>query len=187
MAAGATVACEDLSFPGATVATDDLVVLAQAADAPAPGTASFWVTNAATRVRSLRHPDAFNTLYLELRFPAGSLDQLDGQPLGADDSVLVTVEPLAGGYGFSLSPDGLTFAAGAQPAALFAFGRYGDASVADGEPSFPDREAYLAALEVWRDVGLDAWSVARGSSAAGVDAMSASLDAAGRYWLAAAR
>jgi hypothetical protein len=174
----------DVTVPNDTpVTTRDLVVLGLDAGAPAPAGASFWVTNAGATVRTLRHPDAFNTLYLELRFAAGGLASLDGQPLGSGDSVLVSITPLSGGYGFTLGPAGLAFAGDALPTALFSFGRYADPSVADG--LFPTSEAYVGALEVWRETGSDRWSVARGSSVAGIDEIRATVEAPGRYWLAA--
>jgi hypothetical protein len=161
----------------------DLVVLGLAPTAPAPAPAVFYVSNARTTIRAVRHPDAFNTLYLELQFEPGALASLDGAPLGAGDSVLITVTPLAGAYGFTLSPAGLVFAEGAAPAALFAYARYADPSVADGV--FASREAYVNALDVWAEVGSDRWDVASGSGPAGVDEVRASIEAAGRYRLAA--
>lgn len=177
-------ACVDVTSPGnTTVATSDLVVLALDPAAPTPPAASFYVGNAGSTVRTLRHADAFNTLYLELRFAAGGLVSLNGQPLGAGDSVLVTVTPLAGGYGFTLAPAGLVFASGAAPTALFSFGRYADAGVADG--IFASRDAFVAALDVWAEVGVERWSVAAGSGSAGIDEIRATVAAPGRYWLAA--
>jgi hypothetical protein len=133
-------------------------------------------------VRTLRHPDQFNTLYLELRFPAGALASLNGQLLAAEDSVEVTVQALPGGYGFTLSPSGLVFS-DSPPTALFSFGRYADPSAALAV--FPDREAYLAALDIWSEVGVDRWATARGSGPAGIDEVRATAEAPGRFRLAA--
>lgn len=181
LAAG--LACADIGLPGdATVPTADLVVLDLQTTAPAPAAATFTVPNDRATVQTIRHPDPFNTLYLELRFPAGALQALNGAPLGAGDSVEVTVQPLAGGYGFTLSPSGLTFT-GSAPTALLSFGRYADASA--GAAAFGDTDAYLAALELWTEVGLGRWAVARGSGPAGVDEVRASMDAPGSYLLAA--
>ena len=178
-------ACTDLLPPDqTTVATADLVVLGLAPEAPAPATASFYVLNGATTVRTLRHADAFSTLYLELRFDPGALASLNGTPLASTDSVLITVTPLTGEYGFTLSPAGVAFTEGFLPTAVFSFGRYADPSVADG--LFASREGYVAALEVWREVGFDEWAVAAGSGPAGVDEVRASIEAGGRFWLAAA-
>jgi hypothetical protein len=159
------------------------VVLGLASAAPAPAPATFWVSNARTTVRTLRHADAFNTLYLELTFAPGALASLNGGALASDDSVLVTVTPLPGEYGFTLAPSGLVFTSGLAPAAVVSYGRYADPSVADG--LFGSRDAYLNALDIWREVEFDRWAVARGSGPAGVDERQARLDAAGRYWLAA--
>jgi hypothetical protein len=180
----AAAACVDVTLPeDATVSTADLVVLPLDAAAPPPQPASFYVTNAAAAVRTLRHPDAFNTLYLELRFAAGGIASLNGQPVGPADSVLVTVTPLAAGYGFTLAPAGLTFTPGIQPTALLSFGRYGDASMADG--LFTSRDAYVAALDIWTEVGVERWSVARNSVATGIDEVRATVEAPGRFRLAA--
>jgi hypothetical protein len=163
------------------VTTDDLVVLDLQGVAPAPAVATFMVSNDRATVRAIRHPDAFNTLYLELRFPAGSLGSLDGTAIGPADSVEVTVQPLAGGYGFTLSPSGLVLTA--APTALFSFGRYADPSA--GTAAFGDTDAYLDALELWAEVTPDRWTIARGSGPAGVDEVQASVDAPGIYVLAA--
>ncbi|MDH3495799.1 MAG: hypothetical protein OER21_03490 [Gemmatimonadota bacterium] len=181
-------ACEDLGpIGGTTVPTADLVVLPLAGGAPAASAATFWVSNRTPVVRSLRHPDAFNTLYLELRFPAGCLSSLNGQPLTVNDSVLVTVAPRAGGYGFTLSPSGLVFTLASTPSVTLSYGRYADPSVADGVPTYPDRASYLAALEIWEEATVDRWRVARGSSATGVDELGAAVDAPGAFLVAARR
>jgi hypothetical protein len=178
-------ACTDLLPPDeTTVATADLVVLGLAAEAPQPASASFYVLNGATTVRTLRHADAFSTLYLELRFDPGALASLNGTLLSSADSVLITVTPLSREYGFTLAPAGLVFTEGFTPTAAFSFGRYADPSVADG--LFASREGYVAALEVWRETGFDEWAVAAGSGPGGVDEVRASIEAGGRYWLAAA-
>ncbi len=184
----AAAACQDVSFPGTTTVTgNDLLVLGLASSAQPPAAQTFWVSNGAALVRTLRHPDPFNTLYLQVSFPAGSLESLNGQPLATDDSVQVTVEPLAGGYGFTLSPGGLVFSSQHPPVALFSFGKYADASVADGDPSFPTTADYLDALEIWQEVGVDRWQVAPASQSAGVDEVRCTADAPGRYRLAARR
>jgi hypothetical protein len=179
----AASACTDVGLPGdQSVPTADLVVLALDAGAPVPVSTTFFVPNGRSTVRTLLHPDQFNTLYLELRFPAGALASLNGQTLTTDDSVQVTVGPLAGGYGFTLSSSGLTFTENA-PTALLSFGRYADPSA--GIAAFPDREGYLAALDIWNEVALDRWAIARGSGSAGIDEVRATVDAPGRFRLAA--
>lgn len=179
-------ACTDvLPTDGRTVASADLVVLPQDPAAPPPASAAFWVPNGRTVTHSLYHPDPQSNLYARLTFPAGSLVSLDGTPLGTSDSVLVTVTPRAGGYGITLSPSGLALSERAAPSVLFAFGRYGDPDAAAG--AYPDRDAFLAALEVWEEVGFDRWGVAAGSGPAGVDEVRGIIGAPGRLWLAAER
>jgi len=184
-AAAAALACADLGLPGdETVATADLMVLDLQTSAPTPSAATFVVPNDRASVRTIRHPDAFNTLYLELRFPAGALASLNGVAVGPADSVEITVQPRPGGYGFTLSPSGLVFTAN-RPTALLSFGRYADP--ADGAAVFGGTDTYLAALELWAEVRIDRWAVAPGSGPAGVDEVRASVDAPGEYLLAAAR
>lgn len=178
------MACTDLLPPDqTTVATADLVVLGLAPAAPAPAAAAFYVSNARTTVRALRHADAFSTLYLELEFAPGALASLNGAPLGSGDSVLVTVTPLPDAYGFTIAPAGLAFTPALAPTVVFSFARYADPSVADG--LFDSRDAYVGALDVWGEVGFDEWAVAAGSGPAGVDEIRATLETAGRYWVAA--
>jgi hypothetical protein len=162
-------------------------VLPLAASAPPLFPVSFYVSNASPTFHAIRHADAFNTLYIELQFPAGCMSSLNGTPLSVTDSVLVTVEPRAGGYGFTLSPSGLVFTLGSTPSVTFSFARYADATVADTVPSFADRAAYLAALDVWQEVTVGRWRVARGSSPGGVDEIGAAVDVPGEFVLAAAR
>jgi hypothetical protein len=177
-------ACADIGLPGdLTVPTADLLVLGMQVSAPAPAPAAFYVPNDRATVRTIRHPDAFNTLYLELRFPAGALESLNGTALAPDDSVEIAVQPLTGRYGFALSASGLAFSAAHAPSALLSFGRYADP--ADGAAAFGETDGYLAALALWTEVGLDRWAVARGSGPAGVDEIRALIDAPGSFLLAA--
>jgi hypothetical protein len=187
LAAGAA-ACGDVVSPGGgTVPTADLVTLPLGSTAPPVASATFWVSNRTPVVRTLRHSDPQLNPYIELRFPAGCLSRLNGVQLTVTDSVLVTVDPLPGGYGFTLSPSGLEFTLSSTPTVTFFFARYADLSVADTVPTFADRAAYAAALDVWEEVTVDRWRIARGSSAVGVDEISSAVDAPGQFRLAASR
>lgn len=141
---------------------------------PAVPAVQSWVVNSRLTVLRLQHADAFNQLYAEVRFPPGALASLDGQPLAAGDSLLVTLRARAGGYGLTIAPAGVEFTSGSRPSVLFSYGRYGDLSVADGT-SYASRDAYADALDVWRETGLDRWTVASGSGSAGLDAVGAVL------------
>lgn len=182
----ALVAC-DVQLPiDETHSLSELLVLAQQPDAAPVAGATFWVANDRETVRRLQHQDAFNQLYAELRFPIGALGTIDGQPVATTDSVLITVEPRTGAYGLSLGPSGLTFTSGGRPSVTFAYGRYGDLSIADGS-SYTSRDAFANALDVWEEIGFDRWRIASRSGAAGLDAVSASIAAAGEIVLAAPR
>jgi hypothetical protein len=188
LAVAGLLACQDIGVPtDTTVPTSDLVVLPLAASAPAPFPLTFYAYNGKPVVQTIRHADAFNTVYLELQFPAGCLSSLNGTPLSVTDSLLVTVQPRSDGYGFTLSPSGLVFTLGSTPSVTFSFGRYADASVADTVPGFANRQAYLSALDVWQEVTIGRWRIARGSSPSGVDEIGAAVDAPGEFVLAAAR
>ncbi len=169
------------------LSTAELLVLPQTAGAPAPVAKGFWVFNTRPTAHRLQHNDSFNTLYLELQFPIGTLASLNGTPLEANDSAFVTVDPLAGAYGFTISPSGLAFRTDNTPTATFSFAFYGDASIADGSEKYASPIGYFAALDIWREVTVDRWRVAGGSNPAGTDAVEAAVEATGDYVLAAPR
>ena len=180
--------CSDLALPAnELVAISDLLVLSQRANAPAPVSRSFWVSNSRTSVERLNHPDAFNTLYLELAFPARSLDSLDDAPLADGDSVYVTVSTRLGAYGFTLSPSGLVFSAGSEPSATFSFSVYGDASARSASSKYTTNAEFVAALDIWREVSVDRWQVAPNSRPSGIDAIISTVEASGLFVLAAPR
>jgi hypothetical protein len=181
------VACSDLGpVEDATVSTQELLVLPRQAGTPTVAQSSFFVLNNATTVRRLLHADAFNTLYLELRFPNGSLGSLNGQAVAAADSVLVTVQPRAGGYGLVLSPNGLEFTS-ARPAATLSFAQYGDLSVADGSATYASRSAYADALALWFEITPGRWHRVSGSGFDGGDAVTGPIAEPGTYVVAAPR
>lgn len=188
VAALTALACGDLGPPGGeTVPTADLLLLPLAAGAPAPASASFWVRNDRLRERQLTHPDDFNTPYLELSVPPGTLASLDGVPLAVGDSVLVAVQPWPGAYGLTLSPAGLAFTLDATPTVTFFYGVYGDLGVADGSPHYATRADYAAALGLWYEVTPGRWRATRSSGPAGADAVGGPIDNPGTYVLAALR
>jgi hypothetical protein len=151
-----------------------------------PASVSFYVANSRAELRRLPHPDAFNSLYLQVEFPTNALSSLSGTPLGPDDSVLVTLEPEPDGYGVTLRPSGLQFTSGRGPTASFVYAAYGDLSVADRSPTYASRAAYAAALAIWENVGPDRWQSVPGS-ATGNETVTAHLPAPGTYLVAARR
>ncbi len=181
-------ACEKLVAPGGPrLTTGELIVLPVQTAAAAPAPATLFVSNGRSTVRNLIHADAFSTQYARLLFPAGSLASLNGQPLGSGDSVLVTVQARPGQYGITISPRGLSLSAGSLPTVVFSFGRYGDFTVAGSSTRYASAQEYATALDVWREVTADGWSMATGSRTAGTDAVEAQIEAPGDYAVAAPR
>lgn len=182
-----SLACRDALLPaGDAVGTEELIFLALQPDAPPVEAVTFYASNVHLTVRTLRHTDAVNSAFVEVRFPPGSLVSLDGQPLLDTDSVLVTIEPRPGVYGIRISPAGLAFTLSNTPEASFFLARYADLSVADGSARYPTRNDYAAALDVWQEIDLDLWRVAKGSSPTPSSA-AAGLDEPGEYGVAARR
>jgi len=165
----------------------DLLVLSQQANAPAPATQSFWIANSRSSAERFNHPDTFNTLYLELSFPANSMISRGGVPLTDDDSVYVTVDPRPGSYGFTLSPSDIVFSSNASPTATFSVSVYGDASVANTSTRYTSNAEFVAALDIWREVSVDRWQIAPGSRSPGIDTFIANVESSGQFVLAAPR
>lgn len=179
-------ACSDLALPSDDLLTiADLLVLDQQANAPAPASRSFWVSNSRSSVERINHPDAFNTLYLELTFPAHSLVSLGGSLLTDEDSVYVTVDPRSVTYGFILSPADIVFSSNASPSATISFSVYGDASSGGASQTYTSNADFVAALDIWREVSVDRWQVAPGSRSPGIDSFIANVEASGQFVLAA--
>jgi len=181
-------ACSDLGLPSHELSTlADLLVLLQQANAPEPQSKSFWVSNTRQSVQRINHPDAYNTLYLELTFPAHSLSSLNGIAVGEADSVYVTIDPRPGSYGITISPAGISFDAGARPTATFSFSVYGDASAASLSARYDNSADFVAALDIWRETAVDQWEVVPGSGASGTDAVRGSVESSGSFLVAAPR
>jgi hypothetical protein len=188
MASALTAGCGDVLDPEAQVlALSELLILAQQPTAPPPPTVTFHVLNSKITARSIVHADEFNTPFLTIEFPTSCLASIDGQTLGQGDSVLVTIRPAAGQYGFTLSPLGLTLTNGCGATAKLSFGRYGDLSVADGSSTYLDRAAYAAALDLWQETGPDRWEVVQGSRPSGNDSVEGAVAGSDSYLLAAPR
>ncbi len=179
-------ACTDLGLPdGGVVGTADLFILPLQSTAPAPATGTFVVLNDRTVVRQIIHQDAFNTPFLELRFPGGSIVQVGGTPIGPSDSVTVVAQPAGGTYGVRLSPGDLEFDSSALPSVRFFYGQYGDLNVSSG--AFDSPGDYADALALWYEVTPGRWERVAGSGPDGIDAVLGSLAQPGTYLVAAVR
>lgn len=179
-------ACGDLTVPiDETLSTADLLILRLQGAAPAPQPASFVVSNARRTVGRLTHDDGFNTLYVELDFPAGSLEALDGSPLGPEDSLAVAVSPRGGEYGMTLSPAGLELGSGVSMS--FFFGSYADPMTLGGSTSYASWAEFVKVLAVWEEVTPGLWRRVGGSGVTPADEATAPLSEAGTFVVAAPR
>jgi hypothetical protein len=182
------VSCSDLTPPPAEVlGIADLLILSQQPNAPEPARETFWVYNSRQTIVRVNHPDNFNTLYLELSFPAQSLESLNGAEVSTTDSLEISIDPRSGEYGFVLSPSGVVFRSGATPTVIFSFSVYGDASAGNNSSTYNSSAEYVAALDVWYEITVDEWRMASNSRGSGIDEVSATLDGSGRFVLAAPR
>ncbi len=173
--------------PQSPIPSSELLILPLQGSAPVPAAATFNVSNMAATVRVIVHDDQFNTPFLTLEFPAGCVESVAGQSLGQGESASLTAAPTSGLYGFTLSPSSLILTDGCGSTAKFSFGRYADLGVADGSATYLDRAAYAAALELWRETGLDRWEIVPQSGPSGNDAIEGNMEASGSYVLAAPR
>jgi hypothetical protein len=180
--------CSDLGPPAdTTLRGADLLPVGLSGEAPAAASTSVWIPNARTTTVRLVHPDGFNSPYVEVEFPSGTLESLNGVPLTAADSVLVSLTPEVDGYGLTLSPAGLELAPGAVLTARFVLAAYGDLSVADGSDTYASRTAYAEALALWREIGIDLWERISGSRFTAGDIVTGKIAGPGRYRVAAPR
>jgi hypothetical protein len=185
--AAITLSCgEEISGP-TTVATGDLLILAMQATAPTVPPSSFFAYNSRLTTERLLHSDPANTLFMQLNVPARVLSSLNGVPLTLQDSVLLTIQPTAGIYGFTLSPSGLAFTLGEVPTARVSFAVYGDFTVVDDSPSYESAGQYAAALQFWFEVTPGRWRPVTSSRLSGTDAVEGPIDEPGIYIVAAPR
>lgn len=157
------------------------------ATAPAVPASSFFAHNSRLTTERLLHSDPANTLFMQLNVPAGTLSSLNGVPLTLQDSVLLTVQPTAGIYGFTLSPSGLAFTLGEVPTARVSFAVYGDFTVVNDSPSYESAGQYAAALQFWFEVTPGRWRPVTSSRLSGADAVEGPIDQPGIYVVAALR
>lgn len=163
------------------------MILPTQAAAPTVPPSSFFASNARLTTERLLHSDPTNTLFMQLNVPARTLSSLNGIPLTLQDSVLLTVQPTAGIYGFTLSPSGLAFTLGEVPTARISFAVYGDFTVVDDSPSYESASQYAAALQFWLEVTPGRWRPVTASRLSGTGAVEGPIDQPGIYVVAAPR
>lgn len=179
-------ACSDVLSLATSRARSELAVLVLQGSAPAPAGAQFMLRNNAPLTRNFSHPDNALTPYLRLTFPSGSTATVGGAAAGANDSVLVTVQHVAGTYGFTLSTSpAATFSSGNAPSATFFFGTYGDFTGSRAGSRYTTNNEFAQALGLWREESFDRFSEVPGSGPAGTDGVAGSLQGSGSYLAAA--
>lgn len=143
-------ACGGGSEPGAPDGTprDALLVLARSDTTPPPPR-TFPVRNDRLEVVRFTHSDPAGTLFAEFRFTPRSIVQANGLLVCDTCTVLVTVTPLPGLYGFTVGPTSLVFSASGSPTVSISYGTYGDLSIHDSSSRYPTPAAYSTALAIW--------------------------------------
>ncbi|MCZ6758765.1 MAG: hypothetical protein O7D29_00095 [Gemmatimonadetes bacterium] len=179
--------CSDALLPGSTtLSSAELLVLPVQSTAPPPTDVSFFVSNSRVVERTIRHDDTFGTPFARISFPRGSLSELSGQQLTADDSVLVTVSPIPGSYGVTITPIGLRFSSTA-PTLSFSAAVYGDFEAVSTSTRYADADDYLSSSEIWEEVALDTWSARNSVVSLVGTSVSGSITRGGDHVQAAAR
>jgi hypothetical protein len=152
-----------------------LLVLPRTDSAPPPPR-TFAVRN--DRLETFRwvHGDAGGTLFAEFRFTPRSILRVGGQMLCDTCTVLVTVSPLPGLYGFTVGPPSLVFNAAGSPTVSVSYGVYGDLSVHDSSARYPSPAAYSAALAIWYETSGGVWDEERNSAHLSATVVASALD-----------
>ena len=156
--------------------------------APPPSSIQFYLKNNAATTRNISHPDGALNLYLRLSFPSGSLATVGGGTAAPGDSTLLTVQPVSGTYGFTLSASpAATFSSGNAPSATLFFGTYGDFTGSRAGSRYTTNTEFAQALALWREELVDRFGQVAGSGPTGTDAVSGSVPSPGTYLVAAPR
>jgi hypothetical protein len=180
------VACGAGSDVGGPTGTprDALLVLPRTDTAPPPARV-FAVRNDRLETFRIEHGDAAGTLFAEFRFTPRSIVRANGLLVCDTCTVLVTVTPLPGLYGFTVGPTHLVFNAAGSPTVSVFYGTYGDLSVHDSSARYPTAADYSAALAVWYERSGGQWDEERNSAHQSATVMASAIDAPATHLLAA--
>lgn len=186
MLAAVLAACGGGESTGAPTGTprEALLVLARI-DTEPPPPRTILVRNDRLVTARLEHSDSVGTLFAEFRFTAGSIFSVNGQLVCDTCTVAVTITPLPGQYGFTVTPASLVFSGVGSPVVTVSYGRYADLSVHDSSARYPTPEAYSQALALWYEPAPGAWREERNSTHTGATVVSSAVDAAVPHVLAA--
>ena len=180
-------ACNEPPGGPGTTPRAALLVLGRV-DNPAPAPAATQVTVRRDQLQTVDivHPDAGTTLFAQITFPPNSiLFHRVGQPVCDTCSVNVTITTTPGVYGFTITPSTLIFNLAGTPTVTFEYGMYGDLSIYDSSSRYPNPAAYQAALELWYEPNPGQWRRSRNSLPGTATTVSAGLDQATSYLIAA--
>ena len=187
LAASVFLACNAPPGPGNSTPRAALLALARAdTPAPAPSPTQVAVRRDQSQTVNIVHPDAGTTLFAQITFPPNSiLFHRVGQPVCDTCTVNVTITTTPGVYGFTITPSTLIFNLNGTPTVTIEYGRYGDLSIYDSSSRYPNPAAYQAALELWYEPNPGQWRRSRNSMQGSATTVSAGLDIAGSYLIAA--
>lgn len=179
--------CNDPPGLGSGQPRSALLALGRADNpAPAPGATQVAVRRDQVQTVDIVHPDAGTTLFAQITFPPNSiLFHRLGQPVCDTCTVNVTITTTPGVYGFTITPSTLIFNLAGTPTVTFEYGTYGDLSIYDSSSRYPTPESYQAALAMWYEPNPGEWRRSRNSTQVSATRVSAGLEIAGSYLIAA--
>jgi len=179
-------ACGSDTAPSGPIGTPRGALLAlPRTDTTPPPPRTILVRNDRLVTARMNFSDSAATLFAEFRFTAYSLISVNGQSVCDTCTVAVTITPLPGQFGFTVTPASLVFSAVGSPTVTMSYGRYADLSVYDSSARYPTAEAYSQALALWYEPAPNLWQEERNSAHTGAALVSSAVDAAVPHVLAA--
>lgn len=182
----ALLACGGDSTGPTGVARSDLLGLPRTDSAPPP-IAVLSVKNNQIQSFDVRHSDSTTTLFATFTFTPRSIVRAGGVLVCDTCTVVVTVTPTAGVYGFTIGPATLVFSGSNTPTVRLSWGVYGDLSVWSTSPRYASAAAYGQALELWYERTPGAWAETRANTQPAPATNLAGLEQPGPHVLAALR
>jgi hypothetical protein len=188
--------CDDCDGVSVQLQRTALLALARAdSAAPAPSSTVVQVKNNQTSNARITHTDSAQTLFLDFTFPAGTLLQSSGRAVCDTCTVVISIQPTNGVYGFRLGPSDIVFRSSVPPTVTVHFSRYANFSVRDSSLLYPTDQAFDQALRLWYEsTGTPAfpsnpppvvWRVSRNSEHITAGMVAGTVDAPGEHLLAA--
>ena len=186
-ALAALAACAGSEGTGPSgVARADLLALPRTDSAPPP-IATLSVRNDQIQSFDVRHSDSTLTLFAEFTFTPRSIVRAGGVLVCDTCTVVVTITPTPGFYGFTIGPSTLVFRSSNTPTVRFTWGTYGDPSVWSTSPRYASEAAYRLALAVWYEASPGLWHETRSNTQPTATSNLAGLEQPGSHVLAALR